>query len=78
MTKEDSIFDIALETKWKNSTIVLVTVSKLRKLLLNSADLSVPKMIEKFIDEREEDNTEVAVSIFSSKLNCQSFENFSS
>jgi hypothetical protein len=48
--KEDSIMDIALETKWKNSSVQVVTVSRMRRELGKGMDVTVPELIHEFIE----------------------------
>ena len=48
--EEDSIMDIALETKWKNSSVQVVTVSRMRRELRKGMDVTVPELIHDFIE----------------------------
>ena len=48
--QEDSIMDIALETKWKNSSVQVVTVSRMRRELEKGMDVTVPELIHNFIE----------------------------
>lgn len=48
--EEDSIMDIALETKWKNSSVQVVTVSRMRRELGKGMDVTVPELIHDFIE----------------------------
>ena len=64
-TEEENILDIALETKWRKSSIELITVSKLREML-GKGSMSVPKLIQTFIDTKKSD-TGVSVSSIKTK-----------
>ena len=48
--EEDSIMDIALETKWKNSSVQVVTVSRMRRELGKGMDVTVPELLHDFIE----------------------------
>ena len=43
--------DIALETKWKNSSVQVVTVSRMRRELRKGMDVTVPELINNFIED---------------------------
>ena len=64
-TEEENILDIALQTKWRKSSIELITVSKLREML-GKDSISVPKLIQTFIDTKKND-TGVSVSFIKTK-----------
>jgi hypothetical protein len=48
--EEDSVMDIALETKWRNSSVQVVTVSRMRRELGKGIDVTVPELIHDFIE----------------------------
>ena len=48
--EEDSIMDIALETKWRNSSVQVVTVSRMRRELGKGVSVPIPELIHDFIE----------------------------
>ena len=56
--QEDSVMDIALETKWKNSSIELITVSKMRRRLGKGLNVPLPDLIHAFIESHSSPSEE--------------------
>ena len=56
--EQDSIMDIALETKWKDSEVEVVTVRKMRAEGMGN-DVSVLELIQQFLDTKDDPNISV-------------------